>query len=169
MRTITLSLILIASVGLTAYAQVQSAPSNPILAVVYNHYLETPRSKWEQKTHADINGTSCAATRWTDVDVQPSSKQYTLSYHITVDIDDLRDACLEGSVPEIDIKFDLTFDQTEDSKSINFKGAVPPDCKNCRPRRAQSISGTLTRLSEQSYRLSFSGDLSDTIELEPGK
>jgi hypothetical protein len=161
---------LIAVLWVTVAAQAQSSPANPIVAVVENHGLETPKSKWEQKTRADIYGTSCAATKWTDVGIESLAKnKYTLSYNVEVDIDDFKDVCLEGDVPAIDTKFDLTFEDTSNSRSIAFKGEVPSDCKKCKPKRARTISGTLTRLNEHSYRLSFSGDLSDTVDLEPSK
>src|SRR5580658_3606142 len=104
---------------LPVHGQTQSPPANAILAVIYTNGLTTPRSRWEQKTRAEINGTSCTATKWTDVGIESSGKTYVLSYNVEVDITDLRDACLEGDVPEIDAKFALTFDETGNSKSID--------------------------------------------------
>lgn len=172
MRAITNCLVAALLLGLPRAGHAQSSQVHPILVVISTHGLATPRSKWEQKTQVDINGTSCAATRWTDVDIESSGMNYgnhVLSYHISVDVTDLRDGCLEGDVPEIDTKFKLTFDETLNSSAINFNGEVPTDCKTCKPKRARTISGTLARLSEHSYRLSFSGDLSDTVELEPAQ
>jgi len=155
-------------IALSLPGAAQNAPTGSIPAFIEVHGLTTPRSKSEQKTHADINGTSCAATKWTDIGIEPHGEhKFTLTYNISIDVEDLRDACLEGDVPEINTQFELTFSDSQDSKSIVFKGEVPTDCKKCRPRRARTISGTLTRVSQRNYRLSFSGDLSDTANLEP--
>ena len=167
MQTITNYLLAALLLGLPMPSLAQSSTVNPLLVLITTDGMATPRNDWEQKTRVDINGTSCAATKWTDVAIKLSGKKYVLSYHIAVDVDDLRDACLEGHIPEIDTKFELTFDETPNSTAIEFKGEVPTDCKTCKPKRARAISGTLARLSEHGYRLSFSGDLSDTLKLEP--
>ncbi len=167
MRIMTTYLVAGLLLGLPAPDYAQNTKVNPILVLITTDGMATPRRNWEQKTRVDINGTSCLATKWTDVGIESSGKKYVLSYHIAVDVDDLSDACLEGDVPEIDTKFELTFDETANSTVIEFKGEVPTDCKTCKPKRARTISGTLARLSEHSYRLSFSGDLSDKLELEP--
>jgi hypothetical protein len=166
----TISFLLLVALWLPMRSETQNVPASPILAFIESRGLATPRSKWEQKTHADINGTSCAATKWTDVGIESHGiHKFTLSYNISVDIEDYRDACLEGDVPEIDTQFELTFADSENSRSIDFKGEVPVDCKKCKPKRGRTISGTLSRLSERNYRLSFSGDLSDTVDLEPSR
>jgi hypothetical protein len=153
---------------LSIHSYGQETLSSPILRFVEAHNLMTVKSKAEQKTRAEINGTSCAARKWTEVFLNPhGSHQFTLEYNISIDIEDDRDPCLEGDVPEIDTQFELTFADSRDSHSIDFKGETPADCKKCKPRRAHSISGKLRRLGDQAFSISFSGDLSDTVELEP--
>jgi hypothetical protein len=140
--------------------------TNRILQIVDEKTLVVPKRLLEHPTTVNINGTNCKATEFADAYLDHNGSTFRLEYNRDIFIDDNRDPCLEGDVPTIDIKFDLTFEQSSDSKKISFVGQVVPDCKACRPRKAQAISGVLTRLGEDRFQLSFHGDLSASVELE---
>jgi hypothetical protein len=159
--------VLLLILCLAIQGQGQDDLSSPILRLVEAHGgLVTAKGKSEQKTRANILGASCAATKWTDVYLEPyGNHKFMLSYHIAIDIEDDKNPCQEGDVPETDTRFDLSFTDSLDSKSVEFRGEPPSECKKC--KRARAISGTLTQLSDRVYKISFSGDLSDSVELEP--
>jgi hypothetical protein len=166
---ITISIVLMVW-QLTLFPTVsQDQMSHPILKLVQDQWLHTPKSEQERKTRATVLGTTCNAVELDDAYVEPISHPpyFLLEYSKSVDITENSDACLDLTVPDIDTKFELTFAVSTDPDKISFEGQVQPNCKDCKPKKAKSISGTLRAKGGNRYQISFAGDLSADLILEP--
>jgi hypothetical protein len=147
----------------------QDQMNHPILRRVQDQWLHTPKSEQERKTKATVLGTTCNAVELDDAYVEPISHApyVLLEYSKSVDITENSEACLDLTVPDIDTKFELTFAPSNDPDKISFDGQLQLNCKDCKPKKAKSISGTLRAKGGDRYQLSFTGDLSADLILEP--
>jgi hypothetical protein len=149
----------------------QDEVQHPLLTVIEKNYLETPKDQEERPTKVTILGTTCNATIQMTADVEHTYQQpfFMLQYtkYVSIDGHGNPDACLELEVPDIDTKFDLTFKSSAKRDEISFEGHIPAKCPDCKPKRASSVAGTLRKVGNNRYRISFTGDISDTFDLVP--
>jgi hypothetical protein len=146
-------------------AQVQQ--KHPLLKIIEDHSLISPKAYNERRTRVDIQGISCEATEFLLASLSPAAESnYRLEYERDFLIEDKRQVCDEGDIPAIDTKFLLAFIDSSNPNELSFRGQIDPDCKKCKPKRGKAISGTLRRLGKDRFQLSFGGDVSANTELE---
>jgi hypothetical protein len=143
---------------------------HPIILALQKYFFETPRDRKEQPITVTILGVTCKGSITVSADITTSGRDNTtfvLNYtkYVFLDARNTPDDCLEVTVPDIDTKFTLTFTASDKSDQISFTGEVPADCKECKPRRAKKISGIFHKIGKSKYRLSFVGDLADSLDL----
>jgi hypothetical protein len=165
LRITALAILILGSAGAP-----QEEINHPILTTLKDSILIVPKGREEFPTTVTILGTTCSGTEMTYASVGsvrgPSQFDFEYNKDVIIEGKNNPDACDELDVPSIDVKFDLTFKPSTDKHEIGFTGRIQPDCKDCKPKRVKTISGTLRKLSTKKYRISFIGDLSDTVDLE---
>lgn len=163
--------LVLALFGSCQVVHTQDDVQHPLITAMQKHYFETPKDQEERPTKVTILGTTCNAVidMTAGIEYTHGKPSFVLEYTKYVSIlgHGNPDACLELDVPEIDTKFGLTFQPSNKPDEISFTGEMPAECKDCRPKRAKSISGALNKTGKQRYRLSFTGDLSDSFDLVP--
>jgi hypothetical protein len=164
----TLAMALLLSFGFPQPQQ--SGPEHPILVAIEKHWIVVPKDQEEKQTKVTILGVTCNAIelRTADIQYEDHPPRFFLEYTKYVDTTPRNnpDTCLDLDVPDIDTTFDLTFSPSGKSNEIAFAGQLRAGCKDCKPKRAKSITGLLRKIGSKRYQLTFSGDLSDTLELE---
>jgi hypothetical protein len=143
---------------------------HPIILEIHKYFLETPRDRKEQPTTATILGITCKGSITVSAFIASTGSNdaaVELNYSKSVFLDPRNnpDDCLDITVPDIDTKFILTFEDSNKPDRIPFTGEVPALCKECKPKRTKKISGLLRKAGKSKYHISFTGDLADSLDL----
>jgi hypothetical protein len=168
---LTLGLIFVASAFSSSSAQ--GTPPHPIARYIDDHTLVSPEDLRGQEKKVQKHGVPCDAISDLWVTVEGSEGRYLLTYEKMLEVysaDNM--SCNETKTPDIKTKFDISFSPSRNTRVVDFQGTLSTTCEDekCAPKRVRSISGTITQIDENRFKIAFSGgDLSENVELHPLK